>query len=111
MDRQTLPLIVGQTKPFPLQRWRQWIAETWRTDWRGSRLLSYGVLLLVISALIVAAYYINHPALETNPDTPGYIVVAQRMLSGGSPADPVRTPGYLLFIALIWLVTGSRQLE
>src|ERR1051326_6693516 len=56
MARETL-LTPGQTKSSPLSRWRHWTAETWRSDWRGPRLLGYVLLLLVISGLIVAAYH------------------------------------------------------
>ncbi len=108
MDERTLPEGVEQRSRLPFQRWRRAPLETLRSDWQGTRLLCYGLLLLVVGVLIAAMYYINHPVLNTIPDTTGYVAVAQRILSGGVPFDVVRTPGYPLFIALFG---GAEHLE
>lgn len=86
------------------------LLDTFISDWQKARVLCYGLLLLVVAIGIVAAYYLNHPTPDINPDTSTYLRVAQRIVNSGDPFDPVRTPGYPLFIALLWLVGGSGNL-
>jgi len=102
----------GQEREHDQRSHRRWrLLDTVVGDWQKARVLCYGLLLLVLSIGIVAAYYLNHPTPETNPDTATYLRVAQRILRSGDPIDPVRTPGYPFFIALLWLVRGSGHLE
>ena len=100
MDEQALPKREDQQKRPPLQRWRNGVLATLSSDWQGTRVLCYGLLLAMVGIVLVAAYYINHPGVNTISDTTGYLRVAQRILDGGTPADVVRTPGYPLFIDL-----------
>jgi hypothetical protein len=110
MQERALPETQEQHKRAPWRAWPRRLLETLTSDWRGTRLLCSGLLLLVVALLLVAAFYLNHPGLDTDPDTATYEVVSQRILSSGDPVDPVRTPGYPLLIALIWLLSGSRDL-
>jgi hypothetical protein len=79
-------------------------------DWHGARYFSYGLVLLLLTSAIVAAYYINHPQPETGPDTPSYLTVTQHILTNGNMVDASRTPGYPLLIALIFLLFGQGNL-
>ncbi len=111
MQSGTLPPPQQSEQRQPARAWPRRLYDTLASDWQGTRLLCCGLVLLVAAALIVAAYYINHPTPETNPDTHTYLRVAQRILNGGDPVDPTRTPGYPLFVALLWLVGGSGNLQ
>ncbi len=80
------------------------------SDWHGARYWSFGLILLLITSLAVIAFYVNHPQVETDPDTSSYLTVTQHILSSGKLVDPVRTPGYPLFIALVFLLAGQGNL-
>ena len=79
-------------------------------DWRGSRYLCFGLLLLALAGLVVAAFYLNHPQVEIDPDTQSYLTVTQHILTNGKFVDPIRTPGYPSFIALVFLLAGQGNL-
>jgi hypothetical protein len=79
-------------------------------DWREQRRLSYGLLVLVLTGLVVTMFYLNHPQPEVNNDTPGYLRVTEQILSTGNPVDPLRTPGYPAFIALVYALAGQGNL-
>jgi 4-amino-4-deoxy-L-arabinose transferase-like glycosyltransferase len=77
------------------------------TDWRNQRYAPLGLLLLIITSLATASFYINQPsAPEFSYDTPSYLHVTQQFLASGNPVDPLRTPGYPLLVALIFLLAG-----
>lgn len=79
-------------------------------DWRQSRYVPLGLALLLMSSLIVVAYYLNHPIPETDPDTPTYLAVTQQIMSSGKLVDPTRLPGYPLLIMLVFLVSSQGNL-
>lgn len=92
------------------ERLRRVIAAMHRmlaTDWRNRRYAPLGFLLLIITSLATASFYVNQPsAPEFSYDTPSYLHVTQQFLASGNPVDPLRTPGYPLLVALIFLLTG-----
>lgn len=79
-------------------------------DWRGARYFSSGLVLLLLSSLIVLAYYLNHPTPETYPDTLDYLASTQHIMASGQFVDPVRLPGYPLLITLVFLLAGQGNL-
>ncbi len=88
-------------------RWgRQWLQQ----DWQGARYGSLGFLVLLISSLIILAYYINHPTPETYPDTADYLRVSHQIMTSGKLVDLTRGPGYPVFITLIFLLAGQENL-
>ena len=79
-------------------------------DWRGPRVLSYGLAVFIITSLVTAAFYINHPQVEINDDTPSYLVSTQNILTHGQFVNAERTPGFPAFMALIFLLRGQHSL-
>jgi 4-amino-4-deoxy-L-arabinose transferase-like glycosyltransferase len=72
--------------------------------------LSYGLALFIITSLVTAAFYINHPQVEINDDTPSYLVSTQNILAHGQFVNAARTPGFPAFIALVFLLRGQHSL-
>src|SRR5262245_48685218 len=68
--------------------------ERIRVDWQGTRYFSYGCILLLITAAIVSAYYLNNPQPSLYPDSLGYFQISHRMLTQGKFVDVLRTPVY-----------------
>jgi len=68
--------------------------------------LIYGLVLLLITGLIVTAFYVNHPRPEVDPDTPTYLAAAHHILAHGQVTDAMRLPGYPLLIAGVVLLAG-----
>src|SRR5689334_21030159 len=101
MDEHALPASAEPQKRISFQRWRRSLLATLRSDWQGTRLLSYALLLALVGVVIVAAYYLNHPAVDTNDDTNSYLQLAQQIANTGNPASYFRTPGYPVFIDLL----------
>ncbi len=85
-------------------------ASSARRRRRGARYGSLGLALLLISSLIVIAFYTNHPTPETYPDTAQYLATAQHIMTSGRLVDPIRLPGYPLLIALAFLIAGQGNL-
>jgi hypothetical protein len=80
-------------------------------DWRGERRLFYGLIVLLMTSLAVTMFYLNHPQPDVNNDTGEYLAVTQKILTSGNPVDPLRTPGYPSFVALIYLLAGQGNLS
>ena len=73
-------------------------------------MLSYGLAVFIITSLVTAAFYINHPQVEINADTPSYLVSTQNILTHGQFVNAARTPGFPAFLALIFLLQGQHSL-
>ncbi len=86
------------------------LGATLRHDWRGSRVISLGLVALLGSSLLVLAYYLNHPTPEYYPDTATYLTVTGHIMTTGKLVDPVRTPGYPLLVALCFWLAGQGNL-
>jgi hypothetical protein len=99
----------GARAPRGPRRTARRIARAVVADWRGARLLPFGAALGVITAGIVAAYYLNHPQVELYPDSNGYIAVCRRILAGGGVVDALRLPGYPLLMALVFALRGGED--
>ncbi len=94
-----------------LRRVSRQLRQGCSTDWRGKRLLSYGLVVVLVTSLVVAAFYLNHPQPDVNNDTVSYVVVARHILGDGNPVNPQRTPGYPALIALVYLLAGEGNLS
>lgn len=69
-----------------------------------------GLLLLFIS-LTTVAYYLAYPGVDINADSPTYLSAAERLfVHPYQLLDPVRLPGYPLFLALIYAIAGHGNL-
>ncbi len=79
-------------------------------DWQGSRVLSYGLALALVSSVVTATFYLNHPQVEINDDTPSYLRSTQDILAHGQFANAMRVPGFPSFMALIFLLVGKQSL-
>lgn len=86
------------------------LRTAWMADWHGPRIYAGALLIVALSALTVAAFYINHPAVNLYGDTHTYVGVARRYLNGGPFLDELRAPGYPLLIAAIFAVAGTGNL-
>jgi|GEM_PF-474416 len=93
------------------QRRRQRFVQIAHDDWRGTRYLSYGLVLLLITTAIIIAYYLNNPQPRLYPDSFNYFQVTHNILTQGKFVDVLRTPGYPIFIALIYLITGAANIQ
>ena len=84
-----------------------WMAR----DWRGSRYLAWGAVVLALTSLVTIGYYANAPHPGIDPDTAAYLRQARAILDSGHFVDPTRLPGYPTFIALLILATGRGNLD
>lgn len=78
-------------------------------DWRGAQYMPYGAAVVLLASLVTLAYYHNQPTTPFDPDSPVYVTVSHKVAQGHF-FDPVRTPGYPLLLALVWLITGKDNL-
>ena len=80
----------------------------WRARLRPHRaqLLILLILALIPELLLLA----THPAIILAPDSREYIATAAQIAHTGKLVDARRTPGYPLLLALIFAVTGGRNL-
>jgi 4-amino-4-deoxy-L-arabinose transferase-like glycosyltransferase len=102
-------VLTAPREKLPQSAQRLW--HRLRDDWRGTRVISFGLLLLLITTLALLAYYLNHPEVDTSADTANYVNVANnRILAGKGLVDPLRTPGYPLLITAVFLVFGRGNL-
>lgn len=79
-------------------------------DWHGPRVYVGALVVAVLSALTVTAFYRNHFGPDIYPDTVTYVTVARHMLAGGPFMDALRAPGYPLLIAATFAVFGVGNL-
>lgn len=73
--------------------------------------LFFGVVLATITAVVVEVYYLNHPGVDTNPDTSSYLNVARDILTYGRFVHTDRTPGYPILLVLFYRVQGGDNLS
>ena len=78
-----------------------------RADWRERRYyLPFGALVALLTTVVVVAYYLAMPAVQPDPDTVAYLNAARHITFNGQFVDAARLPGYPLFIALVFALTG-----
>src|SRR5437667_12232075 len=64
-------------------------------------------ILVLVTALVVVAYYINHPKPELYLDTGEYLSQVQLIQAHGQIIDPHRVPGFPLLITPIFALAGQ----
>lgn len=69
-------------------------------------LLALGALVLLAQLVLLA----SHPPIPGGPDSDEYLAAAHNILVHGHFADPLRTPGYPLLLAIIFLLRGTQDL-
>src|SRR5260370_37824344 len=84
--------------------------EAVRADWHAGRFIAFGAAVAAVASLTTIMYYANRPDVPDDPDSAIYVLVAQQVAHGHF-VDPVRTPGYPLFILLITRFAGWGNLE
>lgn len=70
----------------------------------------FATLLLLLTSLVVGAYYVNHPAPEPLADTWSYLYVVDRIQMHGQLVNFWRLPGYPLFIMLVYTLVDQGNL-
>jgi hypothetical protein len=83
-------------------------------DWHNHKTLiinvCFAAILLVLTTLVVVAFYLNHPQPEPLADSWSYLYVVDRMQRYGQVANFWRLPGYPLFIVLVYKLTEEGNL-
>ena len=83
-------------------------------DWRNHKTLivnvCFAVILLVLTTLVVVAFYLNHPQPEPLADSWSYLYVVDRILRYHQVANFWRLPGYPLFIVCVYKLTEDGNL-
>jgi hypothetical protein len=87
-----------------IQRAAQVAQSRMRTHW-----LPLAIVLAACGVGQVAVLF-RQPLVYLWPDSTTYLAIAKHMLTTHLLNDPVRTPGYPLFLALLWLLTGGQHL-
>jgi hypothetical protein len=82
-----------------------------RKTWLSYKYILFAVLLVVVTSLVVVAYYINHPRAELLADTWSYLYVVNLLQAHGQLVNYWRLPGYPLFIAGVYALFGSGNIE
>jgi 4-amino-4-deoxy-L-arabinose transferase-like glycosyltransferase len=89
---------------------------SWRRlapSWFVSRISFHALALVVVLAFCALGQYetlVQVPIGQSYPDTATYLLVAHRILDGGTAFDVVRTPGYPLFLACVFAFAGRDNL-
>ncbi len=86
------------------------LARALLKDWRTSRYVLFATLLVLLTSLVVVAYYLNHPRAEPLADTWSYLLVVNRIQTHGQLVNSWRLPGYPLFIVLVYTLMGQGNL-
>src|SRR5262249_53449182 len=86
----------------------QWIARLLQGQWQ--RLRFHACPLGILAAAILlgqVATLMQQPLVGVDVDTRSYMIPAQRLVQSLWVAPPFRTPGYPLFLSLVFQVTGG----
>jgi hypothetical protein len=88
--------------------WKQGLASRLRVaEWRDSPHLPGLLVVSILTTLLIAVFYINEPYPPSSADTASYLTVAERIKNHFTFTDVYRTPGYPLFIAIVFLIFGD----
>ena len=80
-------------------------------DWHTSRYTLFGILLVLLTTLVVLAYYLNRPFAEPRTDTISYLYVVNLIQNHGQLVNTWRLPGYPLLIVLVYALAGQGNLS
>lgn len=98
------PASLGVTQ---LHRWVCSITRALGKDWRTHKYVPFALLLVLLTTLVVVAYYLNHPRAEPLADTISYLYVVHLIQTHGQLVNFWRLPGYPLFIVLVYTLTSQ----
>jgi hypothetical protein len=88
--------------------WKRSVASRLRiAEWRDSPHFNGLLVVSILTSLLITMFFVNEPYPPSNPDTPSYLDVAEKIKNHGTFTDPWRTPGYPLFIAIVFLIFGD----
>jgi hypothetical protein len=79
----------------------------------GARLRPHRWPLLIVTggvALVHVFALLHHPTTIASTDGDEYLGVANSILTTGNFFDPLRTPGYPAFLALVFLIRGAHDI-
>jgi hypothetical protein len=92
--------------------WKQVLASRFRVaEWRDSPHLPGLLVVSILTTLLITMFYVNEPYPPGNPDTASYLAVAEKIKNHFTFTDVYRTPGYPLFIAIVFLIFGDGDLR
>lgn len=95
---------------FQRLRFRNW-RFSGKTALFRRDVLSFALLLLLLTLMPLIFYYLNYPRPELNADTPAYLHVVDRIQTHAYQLiDTWRLPGYPLFILLVYAFVGQGNL-
>jgi len=97
----------------PLRRFVPPTAKALAVDLRASKPDVLACVLVAVTALVVFAYYLNHPMpdpFSASSDSAQYLTTARHILTQGQIVDPHRLPGFPLLIALVFTLAGQGNL-
>lgn len=93
----------GTLRPWFSARWHVLLERLW------PHRIALAVVLLAC-AIGQAAVLMQRPLVSLVGDGFDYLAIAQRIGAGQQFLDPLRTPGYPAFLALVFALTGGVQL-
>jgi hypothetical protein len=65
------------------------------------------LVVSILTTLFITVFYVNEPFPPSSPDTASYLNVAEKIKNHGTFTDVWRTPGYPLFIAIVFTIFGD----
>ena len=88
--------------------WKQDLAARLRiAEWRDSPHFPGVLIVGGLTTVLITIFFVNEPYPPGNPDTASYLNVAEKIKNHGTFTDFYRTPGYPLFIAIVFLIFGD----
>jgi hypothetical protein len=92
--------------------WKQGLAARLRVDeWQDSPHFAGVLIVSIVTTLFITIFYINEPFPPSSLDTPSYLTVAEKIKNHFTFTDVYRTPGYPLFIAIVFLIFGDGDIR
>jgi hypothetical protein len=81
------------------------------SEWKDSPHFTGVLIVSILTTLFITVFYVNEPYPPGNPDTASYLTVAEKIKNDFTFTDVYRTPGYPLFIAIVFLIFGDGDLR
>ncbi len=79
----------------------------WRIAYSKNVFLYSTFLVLIVFIITRAQYFLFYPVIVLSSDSASYCAVAFDILSLSTPVFDIRTPGYPVFLSLIWIFSKS----
>jgi hypothetical protein len=92
--------------------WKRGLASRLRVDeWRDSPHFTGVLVVSIVTTVFITVFYVNEPFPPSSPDTPSYLTVAEKIKDHGTFTDVYRTPGYPLFLAIVFSIFGDGDIR